>query len=74
MKLPRKWQMVMEENSEYKFNKVLDENEKKKCLIFIKKKNQRNFLANPMYVLFITFFLPLSFERQPCKAIIINIC
>ena len=29
MKLPRKWQMVMEENSEYKFNKVLDENEKK---------------------------------------------
>ena len=28
MKLPRKWQMVMEENSEYKFNKVLDESER----------------------------------------------
>ena len=56
MKLPRKWQMVMEENSEYKFSKVLDENEKKKCLIFIKKKKSKELFGQPNVCFIYHFF------------------
>ena len=72
MKLPRKWQMVMEENSEYKFSKVLDENEKKSVLFLFKKIKGTFWPTQCMFYLSL-FFFP-SFERQPCKAIIINIC
>lgn len=69
-----KWQMIMEKNSDYEFNKVLGEKKKKNIsFIFIFKKNQRNFLANPICFI-LSLFYSSWFERQPCKAIIINMC
>ena len=44
MKLPEKWQKVVEQNT-LLFNKVLSEDEK--CVFYFNL-SQRNFLANPI--------------------------
>ena len=52
IKLPEKWQKVVEQNSDTLCNKVLSENEKNVSLI----QNRRNFLANQI--------LHISEERE----------
>ena len=50
MKLPGKWQKVVEQNGKL-FNKIHGESENYVLFFFFKLKNQRMFLASPIYCL-----------------------
>ena len=68
MKLPGKWQKVVEQNSML-FNNVLVENEK--CVFYFLPKNQSTLLANPIKSI---FFLSIISEIQTRLIVSVMTC